>query len=211
LIRPVSSPRLSPTIVYDATFAPPPPSISASDLRGRQDTSGTLLARPHIPPSLHSEYEVEYLPLLDLRPGDRVAHPGDVAGSSSPAAGNVRRHRPVDRVSWTDRQLLTHLKKAPFTGGAEMALRRILEKREEIDVDMDFRAFAAVDDEYVSSTLELYDVDMDGIATPVGKQMDRSTPGAPQVLAPSQIVDAATVWTALKEVHTGENTVGLMT
>lgn len=210
LLRPAGSPRLSPTIVYDGTFAPP--SISVSELGERQNASGTHLARPHIPPSLHSEYEVEYLPLLDAKPGERLAH-GDVAVNSPVATSpGIQRHQPIERVSWTDQQLLAHLKRAHFTGGAELALRRILEKRDDIDVETEFRSFAAIEnEEYVSSTLELYDVDADGNANPVGKQTDRRMPGVQLALSPSQIVDAATVWDALKGVHTGENAVGLMT
>ena len=205
LLRPTTSPHLSPTTVYNATFAR---QRSPSELREKQHTPPDGLLKPHIPASLHSEYEVEYLPLLDLEAGARTAQ----RGAEPPASGLVRQHRPVERVSWTDQELLWHLKRAPFSGGAEVALRKILDKRDEIDVETDFKSFAAFEnEEYVSSTLELYDVDTDGTASPVGKQPDRQVPGLQQVISPSQIVDAPTVWNALKEVHTGEKTVGLMT
>lgn len=208
LLRPTASPHLSPTTVYNTTFAR---QRSPSELREKQQTPPGALLKPHIPASLHSEYEVEYLPLLDLEHGNRAAQTGSPEGNEL-ANGLVRLHRPVERVSWTDQELLWHLKRTSFSGGAEVALRKILEKRDEIDVETEFRSFAAFEnEEYVSSTLELYDVAADGSASPVGKQPDRQVPGVQQVISPSQIVDAPTVWNALKEIHTGENTVGLMT
>ncbi|KAM0324841.1 hypothetical protein ACHAQA_007807 [Verticillium albo-atrum] len=212
LLRPASSPALSPELLADATFhshshSPVPrsrrPTLSDPNERRPQFLG---IEKKHIPASLHSEYEVEFLPLLDTT----VPHHGHGHAPIIP--------RPIERVSWTDSQLMWHLKYTDFHGAAEIAMKDIMDKQSEIDENGDFRAFAAYETEgYISSTLELYDIDAEGHATPVGKQqqpqrqLDRQHPSLPQVITPSQIVDAPTVWNALKEIHSDGQAVGLMT
>ncbi|KAM0278788.1 hypothetical protein ACHAQH_004979 [Verticillium albo-atrum] len=202
LLRPASSPALSPELLSDATF----PSHSPGP-RSRRPTLDPNERRPqflgiekkHIPASLHSEYEVEFLPLLDTT----MPHRGHGHAPAIP--------RPIERCSWIDSQLMWHLKYTDFHGAAEVAMKDIMDKQSEIDEHGDFRAFAAYEHEgYISSTLELYDVDVEGQATPVGKQPNQ-THGVSQVITPSQIVDAPTVWNALKEIHSDGKAVGLMT
>ncbi|GKT79481.1 GTPase-activator protein for ras-like gtpase containing protein [Colletotrichum tofieldiae] len=93
----------------------------------------------------------------------------------------------IKRVSWTDNQLLCHLKYFDFTGGAAIGLADVIKRQAEIDENADFEAFAAYESQgYVSSTFELYDVGKEGIPRPV-------------------------VWNALKGIHADGQAVGLVT
>ncbi|TQN73200.1 hypothetical protein CSHISOI_02280 [Colletotrichum shisoi] len=162
--------------------------------------------KDHVPASVYSGLEVEYLPLLD------VAAPREASGSDgtlTPSASKL-----IERVSWTDSQLLHHLKHFNFTGGAAIALTDVIKRQTEIDERTDFETFAAYESQgYVSSTFELYDVDTKGAPRHVGKQSDRQPQGAAPDVAPSpsQIVDAPTVWNALKGIHADGQAVGLVT
>ncbi|KAL9945772.1 hypothetical protein D7B24_008142 [Verticillium nonalfalfae] len=203
LLRPASSPALSPQLLGDATFpsqSPGPRSRRPTLDPNERRPQFLSIERKHTPASLHSEYEVEFLPLLDPAAPQR-------GNGYAPAVP-----RPIERRSWTDGELMRHLKRTEFHGVAEVAIKDILDKQSDIDENGDFASFAAYEHEgFISSTLELYDIDADGLATPVGRQPNHQTPGLPQVITPSQIVDAPTVWNALKEIHSNGQAVGLMT
>ncbi|KAL0939562.1 GTPase-activator protein for ras-like GTPase containing protein [Colletotrichum truncatum] len=200
---PVQSPVQSPILSPEATFQP-------TLRRARRSTlSDPIEKRPihvterkHVPSSIHSELDVEYLPLLDV-PIHRVASDGSFT-SPSP--------RLIERVSWTDPQLLHHLKHFDFTGGVAIALADVIKKQTEIDENADFESFAAYESQgYISSTFELYDVDTEGCPRPVGKQPDQPPRGNGTTSAQSQIADAPTVWNALKGIHADGKAVGLVT
>ncbi|GKT55684.1 GTPase-activator protein for Ras-like GTPase containing protein [Colletotrichum tofieldiae] len=149
--RPSHSPYQSPVFSSEATFPP------ASRHDRRLTLSEPIEKRPlpndaetkHVPASIHSELDVEYLPLLDITYFD-------------------------------------------FTGGAAIGLADVIKRQAEIDENADFEAFAAYESQgYVSSTFELYDVGKEGIPRP--------------------IVDAPTVWNALKGIHADGQAVGLVT
>ncbi|KAE9572380.1 hypothetical protein CGCF415_v008555 [Colletotrichum fructicola] len=199
---PVQSPVQSPTLSSEAAFQPTPrrprrPTFS--DSVEKQPLSHTR--EKHVPSSIHSELDVEYLPLLDVSI-PRVASDGSF---TSPAP------RLIERVSWEDAQLLSHLKRFDFTGGAAIALTDVIKRQAEIDESTKFDDFAAYESQgYVSSTFELYDVDKEGIPRPVGKQPDRRR-GNEAIPSSSQIVDAPTVWNALKGIHADGKAVGLVT
>ncbi|KAK1964724.1 hypothetical protein LY78DRAFT_581874 [Colletotrichum sublineola] len=198
---PYQSPFQSPVLSTEATFPPNTP-------RGRRSTlSEQIEKRPlpndaetkHIPASIHSELDVEYLPLLD------VTVPRSASSSDGTFTPSVSKF--IKRVAWTDNQLLRHLKYFDFTGGAAVCLADVIKRQLEIDENADFAIFAAYESQgYVSSTFELYDVDKEGFPRPVGKQLD----GQP-VPSLSQIVDAPTVWNALKGIHADGQAVGLVT
>ncbi|WYZ34216.1 hypothetical protein EsH8_I_000492 [Colletotrichum jinshuiense] len=209
---PVQSPVQSPTLLFDATFQSTlrraRQSTLSEPIEKRQLPHGT--ERKHVPASIHSELDVEYLPLLDVL--------GPRGGGSSDSSLALAASKPIERVSWTDGQLLRHLKRFNFTGGAAIALADVIKRRSDIDESQDFETFAAYENKgYVSSTFELYDVDKGGSPRPVGKQPDRRTrdaaagAAAVAVISPSQIVDAPTVWNALKEIHADGQAVGLVT
>ncbi|KAK1979665.1 hypothetical protein LZ30DRAFT_596412 [Colletotrichum cereale] len=205
---PYQSPFQSPVISTETTF----PSTTQ---RGRRSTlSEQIEKRPlpnnaetkHIPASIHSELDVEYLPLLDVTV-PRGASSSD--GSLAPSVSKL-----IKRVAWTDDQLLRHLKYFDFTGGAAIGLADVIKRQSEIDENADFATFAAYESQgYVSSTFELYDVDKEGVPRPVGKQLDGQLRGAASDVIPSlsQIVDAPTVWNALKGIHADGQAVGLVT
>ncbi|KAJ0160993.1 hypothetical protein CTA2_6964 [Colletotrichum tanaceti] len=205
---PYQSPVQSPVETSQAAFP------SASSRACNSTFSEPIEKRPltnggekdHVPASVYSGLEVEFLPLLDVT-APREASGGD--GTLTPSASKL-----IERVSWTDGQLLHHLKHFNFTGGAAIALTDVIKRQAEIDERTDFETFAAYESQsYVSSTFELYDVDTKGAPRHVGKQSDRQPQGAASDVAPSpsQIVDAPTVWNALKGIHADGQAVGLVT
>ncbi|OHW99619.1 CorA Mg2+ transport-like protein [Colletotrichum incanum] len=196
------SPYQSPVFSSEATFPP------ASRRDRRSTLSEPIEKRPlpndaetkHVPASIHSELDVEYLPLLDISV-PRGASSSD--GSLTPSVSKL-----IKRVSWTDNQLLCHLKYFDFTGGAAIGLADVIKRQSEIDENADFETFATYESQgYISSTFELYDVGKEG------KQLDRQSRGATSdvIPSPSQIVDAPTVWNALKSIHADGQAVGLVT
>ncbi|OLN96068.1 hypothetical protein CCHL11_03181 [Colletotrichum chlorophyti] len=204
---PVSSPVLSSEVIFQPTLRRTRRStFSEPRIEKRQLTHGNGNDGKHVPASIHSELDVEYLPLLD------VSGPRGGGGSEASVAAPAPKF--IERVSWTDSQLLSHLKRFDFTGGAAIALAEVIKRQAEIDENADFEPFAAYESQgYVSSTFELYDVDKEGSPRPVGKQADRTLRGAVAgaVPPPSQIVDAPTVWNALKGIHADGQAVGLVT
>ncbi|KAK2020602.1 hypothetical protein LX32DRAFT_647243 [Colletotrichum zoysiae] len=205
---PYQSPLQSPVFSGEATFPP-------TNHHGRRSTLSEQIEKRqlpndaetnHIPASIHSELDLEYLPLLDVTV-PRGASSSD--GSLTPSASKF-----IQRVAWTDNQFLRHLKYFSFTGGAAIGLADVMKRRPEIDENADFAIFAAYEGQgYVSSTFELYDVDKEGFPRPVGKQLDDQRRGAAPdvVLSLSQIVDAPTVWNAFKGIHADGQAIGLVT
>ncbi|KXH51869.1 hypothetical protein CSIM01_10755 [Colletotrichum simmondsii] len=205
---PVQSPGQSPPLSSEATFQPALRRARRSTFSDpiEKRTLSSVVERKHVPASIHSELDVEYLPLLDIA-GPRSVNSSDGTLTSPPT-------KLVERVSWTDNQLLRHLKYTDFTGGAAIALTDVIKRQADIDEDAVFEEFAAYESQgYVSSTFELYDVDKEGSPRPVGKHPDRRPRGAAADAAPTptQIVDAPTVWNALKEIHADGQAVGLVT
>ncbi|KAF9873510.1 GTPase-activator protein for ras-like GTPase containing protein [Colletotrichum karsti] len=199
---PVQSPVQSPVLPSDATFQPTIRRARRSTLSDPTEKPQLGNEKKHVPSSIHSELDVEYLPLLDVA----IPRAGSDGSFTSPAP------RLIERLSWTDAQLLNHLKRVDFTGGTAIALADVIKRQDEIGENTRFEDFAAYESRgYVSSTFELYDVDQDGCPRPVGKQSDQSPRGNSMMPSSSQIVDAPTVWNALKNIHADGKAVGLVT
>lgn len=149
----------------------------------------------------------DFIPLLEL-PGTTLR-----ATENAPAAP----HLLLTPMHFDDSMLLRYLKEADFPGEMSHLLEDVLKRREEIDMAVPFQDFAAYEreDYHVTSTFEVYEVDRDGTATKLSEDLDLP----PQIKysgdvpyeGPEGIVDAPTVWEAIKDVNADAQSVGRIT
>ncbi|PNY24408.1 Uncharacterized protein TCAP_05654, partial [Tolypocladium capitatum] len=142
----------------------------------------------------------------------------DAASVSRPAAA-PRAHRRLAPMSLADDALLRHLRDADFDG-AGAVLEEVLRRRPDVDLALPFRDFAAFEREsYGSTTMEVYEVAED--ATARRMSLDAHPQGAGGAArydgdgvpheSPDGIVDAPTVWEAVKDVNLDGQAVGRIT
>jgi hypothetical protein len=159
--------------------------------------------------------ELAFIPLLD---------PSSSGGSRPveepvPVVADVtsRAKKPLLKSSFTDDALMHHLRDTAFDGPMVTVLDEVVRRRPDIDFAVPFRDFASFEREsYVSTTFEVYEVATDASAKKM--TLDVEVPayikyngdGAPYETVDG-IVDAPTVWEAIREVNPDNHAVGRIT
>lgn len=148
----------------------------------------------------------EYIPLLEL---PTTVHPTEHAPATA--------HHILTPMHFDDGMLLRYLKETEFSVEIKSLLEDVLKRRDEIDMAVPFRDFAAYEreDYHVTSTFEVYEVGRDAIATKLSDDMDLQPEikysGDLGFEGPDGIVDAPTVWEAIKDINSNAQSVGRIT
>lgn len=158
------------------------------------------------------DVDVHFIPLLDL-PGTTNPRPiEDLFGAV---------HNTLNNEHFTDERLFHHLKDTGtnFPDELKSLLGDVLKRREEIDMAVPFRDFAAYErgDYHVTSTFELYEVGRNAVGRKLSADMDIQTDtdlkytGDAPFEGLDGIVDAPAVWNAIRDVNTDNQSVGRIT
>lgn len=158
------------------------------------------------------DVDVHFIPLLDL-PGTTNPRPiEDLFGAV---------HNTLNNEHFTDEGLFHHLKDTGtnFPDELKSLLGDVLKRREEIDMAVPFRDFAAYErgDYHVTSTFELYEVGRNAVGRKLSADMDIQTDtdlkytGDAPFEGLDGIVDAPAVWNAIRDVNTDNQSVGRIT
>ena len=156
----------------------------------------------------HDE-DLNFIPLLEL-PGTINRHTQELPGAA---------HIALTQEHFTDQQLFHHLKDTStnFPDALKSLLDDVLKRRDEIDMAVPFRDFAAYErgDYHVTSTFEVYEVGRNAVAKKLTADMDVQTDLKYTGDAPfdgmDAIVDAPTVWDAIRDVNPENQSVGRIT
>ncbi|KID82436.1 GTPase-activator protein for Ras-like GTPase containing protein [Metarhizium guizhouense ARSEF 977] len=158
--------------------------------------------------------ELSFIPLLDApsagaRPAEELAPP--------PADITSRTQKPLLPLSFSDDMLMQHLRETEFDGPTATVLDEVVRRRPDMDLAVPFRDFAAFEREsYVSTTFEVYEVTANAEAKKISVDIDVQADvkyggeGVPYQ-SPDGIVDAPTVWEAIKDVNSDGEAVGRIT
>lgn len=211
------------------TFISPDPHVyPVQHHRTRRSTLEAPAERPSYCPSPRpiarstisndSEYipdeELNFIPLLD--PLSSTARPAE---DPIPIATDItsRTHKALLPLSFTDDMLMHHLRETEFDEPMVTVLDEVIRRRPDMDLAVPFRDFASFEREsYVSTTFEVYEVAADASAkktsidTDVQGYVKYNGDGAP-FESPEGIVDAPTVWEAIKDVNSDGDAVGRIT
>ncbi|QLI67606.1 uncharacterized protein G6M90_00g043920 [Metarhizium brunneum] len=220
------------TLSHPTFFSPEPHTPNLHLLsrlqRTRTSTLETTAERPSFYPSPKpvarstishdSEFipdeELSFIPLLDApsagaRPAEELAPP--------PADITSRTQKPLLPLSFSDDMLMRHLRETEFDGPTATVLEEVVRRRPDMDLAVPFRDFAAFEREsYVSTTFEVYEVTADAEAKKISVDIDVQADvkyggeGVPYQ-SPDGIVDAPTVWEAIKDVNSDGEAVGRIT
>ncbi|KAK2609138.1 hypothetical protein QQS21_002365 [Conoideocrella luteorostrata] len=157
--------------------------------------------------------ELSFIPLLDqssggTRPAD-AEEPIAVQTDLTSRAQRLLTHR-----TFTDEMLLKHLRETEFEEPMAAVLDEVIRRRPDMDPAVPFRDFASFEREsYVSTTFEVYEVARDASAKKTSIDVDvqgyikYNGDGSPYD-SPDEIVDAPTVWEAIKDVNADRDAVG---
>lgn len=211
------------------TFISPDPHVQPAHLhRTRRSTLETPAERPSYCPSPRpiarstisndSEYipdeELSFIPLLD--PQSSSARPAE---EPVPPAKDItsRTHKALLPLNFTDDMLMRHLREEEFDEPMATVLDEVIRRRPDMDLAVPFRDFASFEREsYVSTTFEVYEVAADASAKKMSIDADvqgyvkYNGDGAPYE-SPDGIVDAPTVWEAIRDVNCDGDAVGRIT
>lgn len=152
----------------------------------------------------HHDDDFSFIPLLDLA----------AATTAAPVAGTVQ--RTLTPMRFADDRLLRHLRSTDFSDEMARVLDEVVKRRADIDTAVPFRDFAAFEREgYVSSTFEVYEIGKNATATKLSADLDgegvvKYTGDVP-FESPDGIVDAPTVWEAIKDINSDGQSVGRIT
>ena len=214
--RPIDSPALRPSLSPLSNDSGSGAS-SSQQPQQQQQRRGTNEHgdKPSVqPPSLKSFHMAEgavdenapygdadlmsFIPLLEPIP----RHNSESAVS---AVSQAAIQRVLPQESFSDEMLIGYLKNTEFgsavAGGTALALEGVVERRPDMDGATDFGLLAGqIEQDYVTATCEVYEVDRDATVTKVGPNLESKRPkevggdGGQE----SQVVDSSTVWKTVK-------------
>ncbi|KAH6900206.1 cora-like Mg2+ transporter protein-domain-containing protein [Thelonectria olida] len=127
---------------------------------------------------------------------------------------------PLEPMCWTDDMLMSHLGNTDFTPEMDKLLEDVVKRRGDMDHAVSFRDFASYEREgYVQSTFEVYEVGTDTMPIKLSEDADVDLDGPTEVKYagsgpyenPPIIVDAPTVWEAIRHVNPDGQSVGRIT
>lgn len=159
--------------------------------------------------------EINFIPLLDSTSNRRpVEEPASTELDITP-----RTHKPLTRMSLPDEMLIQHLRETEFDEPMSHVLEEVIRRRPDIDMAVPFRDFASFEREsYVSTTFEVYEVHQNATVRKTSLDIEVPPYGnvkysgeGPLYDSPDGIVDAPTVWEAIKDVNFDGNSVGRIT
>ncbi|KZZ94236.1 Mg2+ transporter protein, CorA-like/Zinc transport protein ZntB [Moelleriella libera RCEF 2490] len=177
--------------------------------------------RSHPRPATYSESEfilpdeeVPFIPLLDSSSSSTVRATTGEESASPPLDSPSRAQRALTPMSFTDDMLLRHISEANFGDAMTTALDEAIRRGQDTDAIVSFRDFATFEREsYVSTTLEVYEVTAAASAKKTSADINvqecirYNGQGAPYE-GPDGIVDAPTVWEAIKNINPDGDAVG---
>ncbi|RFU79175.1 gtpase-activator for ras-like gtpase containing [Trichoderma arundinaceum] len=161
--------------------------------------------------------EIPFIPLLD-QSSSHISHHTPVDGTGTTAASSSHVHRVITPMSFSDDMLLKHLRDSEFCD----EFSSLLDDKDEplgpweIDSQQSFHEIAAVERErFVSSTFEVYEVGDDSRAVKTNVDIDVQGfvkyVGDESLECPDSIIDAPTVWEAIKDINPSGKAVGRIT
>ncbi|KAM0245011.1 hypothetical protein ACHAQJ_010670 [Trichoderma viride] len=161
--------------------------------------------------------EIPFIPLLD-QSSSHISRHLLADGASTTAISSSHVHRTITRMSFSDEELLRHLRDPEFCNEFSSRLNDQDDPLPpwEIDSPQSFREFAAVEGErFERSTFEVYEVGDDSRA--VKTNLDVDVQGFVKYIgdespeSPDYIVDAPIVWESIKEINLSGQAVGRIT
>lgn len=160
--------------------------------------------------AVHDE-DLTFIPLLD-----NSSSANQPRRSTTPTDETPRTTKPLTPLSFTDDMLLKHLRDSEFWGETARLLEEVLKRRDDMDLAVPFRDFAAYEREgYLSATFEVYDVAADATARKTSVDVDVQGlvkyAGDGPFESQDEIVDAPMVWESIKEVNSDGQSVGRIT
>lgn len=160
------------------------------------------------------EEELSFIPLLD--PSSAGSRPAEEPVNIVVDATS-RVQKPLRPMHVTDDLLMRHLRETEFDGPMATVLDEVVRRRLDMDLAVPFRDFASFEREsYVSTTFEVYEVAADASAKKTSIDIDvpgyvkYNGDGSPYE-SPDGIVDAPTVWEAIRDVNSDGEAVGRIT
>ncbi|KAI5462323.1 cora-like Mg2+ transporter protein-domain-containing protein [Mariannaea sp. PMI_226] len=227
-------------ITIPEPFTPPLRALSVPTLgtdmgmlmrrRARASTLETTAERPSLTPELRplansprshisnavfsNDDDLPFIPLLD------PASVMSAGGRHFDDETAIPTRQPLTPMHWTDEMLMSHLHDTEFTPDMEKVLEDVIKRRDEMDHALSFRDFATYEREgYVQSTFEVYEVGPDSMPLKLSEDPDVDLDGPTEVKYagsgpyenPPLIVDAPTVWEAIRGVNPDTQSVGRIT
>lgn len=160
----------------------------------------------------HHDDDIAFIPLLD--PAAAATAASISSSSATDVPGTVQ--RTLDPMHFTDEMLLSHLRNTDFSEEMTKLLDEVMRRRPDMDMAVPFRDFAAFErDGYVSSTFEVYEIDKSATATKLSADLEVEGAVKYAGVVPFEIqdgiVDAPTVWEAIRDVNSDGQAVGRIT
>lgn len=148
--------------------------------------------------------DLSSIPPLDL---------GSITSQPQPKVlDSPRTTQPLLPMSFSDDDILRHMRTADFGETLNRVLEDVDERRGDIDTALSFRDYAAYEREgYLSATFEVYDIAKDAKPRQNSEELHKYGGDAHPFENPDVIVDAPTVWEGLKDVNLDGETVGRIT